>query len=88
MNLKPQPTLKGYSAWAFNRLIFIEGWSLAEGAAWIITNWLKENKELLDEEYEISVKRFLTETKALEERRKQETQNRRGGGTGEDSAIQ
>ncbi len=59
--IKPQPTLKGYNAWAFTRLITILGISQAEGASWIIERWLWGMREYLDQEYGISPKKYRAE---------------------------
>lgn len=57
--VKPQPTIKGYSGWAFSRVIEVLGLTQAEGAAHLITLWLNENRDLLDREFHISVGRYL-----------------------------
>ncbi len=42
---KPQPTLKGYTAWAFNQLMRRKRLGRAEIAAWIIDRWIDEDSE-------------------------------------------
>ena len=58
---KPQPTLKGYQAWAFEEFIAIHGMSPAEGAAYLIGQWFQDNRDRLAQDYEISISRYREE---------------------------
>ncbi len=62
--IKPQPTLKGYTAWAFDRLIKVQGISQAEGASWVVERWLQAERQYLAEQYQISPEKFLEEVGA------------------------
>ena len=42
---KPQPTIRGYVAWAFKRLQRRKRLGRAETAAWIIERWLDEDPQ-------------------------------------------
>ncbi len=53
--LKPQPTLKGYTAWVFSEVVETLGFSHAEGAAHIISQWIRDNAEELKEDFGISI---------------------------------
>ena len=59
MTIKPQPTLRGYSAWALERLVEARDISLAEGAAWILERWIDEQNDYLATRYRISIETFM-----------------------------
>ena len=59
--IKPQPTLKGYTAWAFTRLIAIQGVSQAEGISWIVDRWLQIERDHLELQYGISPQKYRDE---------------------------
>lgn len=42
---KPQPTIKGYAAWAFQRLMRRKRIPRAELAGWIIERWIDEDPD-------------------------------------------
>jgi len=50
---KPQPTLTGYSAWAFERLVEQKGQSAATVAAQIIDEWFDSSREQLEDLWNI-----------------------------------
>ena len=50
---KPQPTLTGYSAWVFRRLVGAKGEGEGPVAKWIIDRWIEDNHALLAEKYGI-----------------------------------
>lgn len=56
--LKPQPTLRGYVAWAFQQVVESRGVTLAEGAAWTVEQWVAQNEDLLKTEYGVTLERF------------------------------
>jgi hypothetical protein len=49
----PQPTLLGYTAWAFLRLVEAKGEKEGTVASWIIGRWVDENWKLLEEHFGI-----------------------------------
>lgn len=57
--VKPQPTIKGYSAWVFERLVEAKGLSPAEIAWWMIDRWVDENQKFLEGKFGITRKAFL-----------------------------
>jgi len=56
--VKPQPTLRGFTAWALLRLVEARGVSLAEGAAWVLERWFDEQDEYLERKYGITIDEF------------------------------
>ena len=72
--VKPQPTLKGYVAWAFLEFIAARGVTQAEGAAWIVDQWIQENQETLLKEYGIDPAKFQNYV-SVKERFEQYTSN-------------
>ncbi len=62
---KPQPTLKGYSAWVINRLIEAKAITSAEVTAWIIERWIDENAKFLSEEFGIARQEFIKRGKVV-----------------------
>ena len=50
---KPQPTLMGFSAWAFERLVRVKRQSAATVAAQIIEQWLDASREELSSKWNI-----------------------------------
>ena len=59
---KPQPTLKGFFAWAFDQYIAADDQDAGPVAAQMIEHWLKQNTKLLAEEYNITRSRYGRET--------------------------
>ena len=51
---KPQPSLRGFVAWAFLKYIKKRGISQAEGAAKIIEAWFDDHFDELEARYKIS----------------------------------
>jgi len=51
---KPQPTLKGYFAWAFDQYVNADDQEAGPVAARMIDDWLRQNTKLLEEEYGIT----------------------------------
>lgn len=51
---KPQPSLRGFVAWAFLKYVEKRGVSQAEGAAKIIEAWFDDHYAELAERYDIS----------------------------------
>ena len=49
----PQPTLLGYTAWVFNRLVAAKGEGKGPVAKWIIDQWVEQHTALLADVYEI-----------------------------------
>lgn len=64
--LKPQPTLKGYTAWVFAEVVDTLGYSHAEGAAYIISQWIRDNAEELREDFGISIPAYRKARAAAE----------------------
>ena len=64
--VKPQPTLKGYSAWVFIRLVEAKGRTPAEISAWIMERWIDENGKFLSEEFGISREQFQRRGKVVQ----------------------
>ena len=60
--IKPQPTLKGYSAWVVNRLVEAKGITQAEAVAWILDRWIDANRGFLEEEFEITRAQYKRES--------------------------
>lgn len=52
-SIKPQPTLSGYNAWAFQRLMVAKGMKPGPLGAWIIDRWIEANAALLEQSYQI-----------------------------------
>lgn len=67
----PQPTLKGYNAWAFRRLKGARGTGPGPTAEWIIDRWISENGEFLEREFGI---RRSDYTKVVQLRSEEERQ--------------
>lgn len=68
---KPQPTLTGFTAWAFDRLVEIKGQSAATVAAQIIDDWFEYSREKIEKRWEIRFddwKEWLRQQKEVEER--------------------
>ena len=63
---KPQPTLKGYAAWAFKRLVEAKGTGPAQVSGWIMERWIDENGKLLREEFGISREQFRRQGKVVQ----------------------
>ena len=63
---KPQPTLTGFTAWAFNRLVDAKGEGDGPVAKWIIDRWIEDNLPLLAEKYGIKREQFQPEKKILQ----------------------
>lgn len=56
---KPQPTLEGYTAWAFARLMEAKGWGPAKTAEWIIADWIDSRRDILKDVYGITRDQFI-----------------------------
>ncbi len=50
---KPQPTLVGYSSWAFERLVERKAQSAATVAAQIIDEWFDSSREVLETRWNV-----------------------------------
>lgn len=59
---KPQPTLKGYFAWAFDQYVGADDKEPGPAAEEMIEDWLKRNSKLLADEYNITRDRYKRET--------------------------
>jgi len=53
-NKKPQPTLEGYTLWAFARLVRAKGVGPGPTAGWIIDRWIDDNRDFLEQKFGIS----------------------------------
>jgi hypothetical protein len=60
---KPQPTLTGYTAWAFRRLVAAQGEGEGPVAKWIIDRWVEDNRGLLAEKYDIKREQYESRKK-------------------------
>lgn len=61
---KPQPTLTGYCAWVFDRLVETKDDKPGKVAGWIIERWIDENRKLLDEQFDIRREQYHRAGKA------------------------
>jgi len=59
---KPQPTLKGFFAWAFDQYVAADDQDAGPVAAQMIEYWLKNNAKMLAEEYGITREHYKQET--------------------------
>lgn len=65
--LKPQPSLRGFVAYALRELVKQRGMSQAEGAAWIIDRWIEEHYEMLATRYGITLEKYAVTRQAAEQ---------------------
>lgn len=66
----PQPTLKGYNAWVFNRLLKATGKGKGPLAEWVIDQWVHANSRYLADEFDIKRAEYPAATVvSLDERR-------------------
>jgi hypothetical protein len=59
---KPQPTLKGFFAWAFDQYVEADDREAGPAAAAMIEDWLRRNSKLLESEYGITRDRYRRDT--------------------------
>ena len=64
--VKPQPTIRGYNAWVFEKLVERKALNPAEVASWIIDRWVDENKDFLEVTFGITRDEFLNIKKGAE----------------------
>ena len=57
--IKPQPSLRGFTAYVLQEFVNIRGITPAEGAAYMIERWIDSNREELEEVYGLSVNSYL-----------------------------
>jgi hypothetical protein len=58
---KPQPTLKGFFAWAFDEYVRADDQDAGPVAAQIIEAWVRQSSKMLAEDYNISRERYRQE---------------------------
>jgi hypothetical protein len=68
---KPQPTIRGYNAWVFRRLLEARGDGSGPLAEWIIDRWIEQNRELLANEYDIRREQYMRGQKVVRHPRSQ-----------------
>ena len=66
MALKPQPTVKGYSAWVLGQLVEAKATTLAEVTEWVIDRWVDENRDFLASEFGIKREEFRRQGKVIQ----------------------
>lgn len=59
---KPQPTLKGFLAWAFDQYVSADDQEPGPVAAQMLESWLRLNRKMLAEEYGVTRERYRRET--------------------------
>jgi len=59
---KPQPTLRGFLAWAFDQYVTADDQEAGPMAAQMIDHWIRQNAKYLEEEYGITRERYRQET--------------------------
>ena len=70
MVIRPQPTIKGYSAWILGRLVAAKATTPAEVTAWVIDRWIDDNREFLATEFGITREQFQRQAKVVDYRSK------------------
>lgn len=63
---KPQPTLTGYAAWAFARVVEAKGDKPGKVAGWIIERWIDDNGKFLAREFGIKREQFRRTGKVVQ----------------------
>jgi hypothetical protein len=83
---KPQPTLIGFYAWAFEEFLKAEDKRAGTLATQIMEEWFRQNGKMLRESYDITRERYQSETGAgakvarLDAHRRQRRTNQKSGG--------
>lgn len=59
---KPQPTLRGYLAWAFDEYVRADDQEPGPVASSMIGDWIRQNWKILEDQYGITRERYQRET--------------------------
>lgn len=65
-SLRPQPSLKGFVAFAVSRFVEARGTTVADAAAYMIERWVDDNYDMLKDRYKIDVEAFAEYQKLME----------------------